>query len=88
MAEQLRVDSALWNGTAVDGKVLLATSWRVVVDDTWNDFFSHSAFGATCKATSITWFKASQLPTMLYRCLVACKSELFIQLAKLRIFFE
>ena len=34
--------------------------------------------GATCRATSRAWFRASQLPTMLYLCLIFCSSSVFI----------
>ncbi len=42
MAEELAVDSSLRNGAAVDGEVFLTPTRRVVVDDAWNDFLSHS----------------------------------------------
>ena len=44
MSEQFAVDSAFGNGSAVDGEILFAAAGGVVVDDTWNDFFSHTAF--------------------------------------------
>ena len=44
MAEELRVDSALWDRTAVDGEILLTSAWRIVVNHTRNDFLTHTAF--------------------------------------------
>ena len=80
MAEKFRINGSFWYGTAVDGEIFLATAWRVVVNDTWDDFLANAtkSVGATCRATSSTRLRASQLPTMLYRCLRLCSSELFI----------
>ena len=44
MSEQLGVDGSFWDGAAVDGEILLAASWRVVVNDAWYDFLAHAAF--------------------------------------------
>ena len=44
MAEELAVDGSLGNASAVDGKIFLSSSWRIVVYYLWNDFLSHTAF--------------------------------------------
>ena len=40
MAEEFRVDGTLRDGTAVDGKILLAAARRIVVDDARDDFLA------------------------------------------------
>ena len=42
VTKQLAVNSTLRNGTAVDGEILLATTRRVVMNDTRNDFLTHT----------------------------------------------
>ena len=44
MTEELRVDGALRDAAAVDGKILFPSSRRIVVDDPWNDFLTDAAF--------------------------------------------
>lgn len=42
MAEELAVDGALGNGSTVDGEIFLTPTRGVVVDDTRDDFLSHT----------------------------------------------
>ena len=44
MAEQFAVYRAFGDRSAVDGKIFLAASRRVVVYYTWNNLFTHTAF--------------------------------------------
>ena len=43
MTEELRVDSSFGNRTAVDGEILFALTWRVVVDDAGDNLLTHAA---------------------------------------------
>ena len=42
MAEELTVDGALGDGSAVDGEVFLASTWGVVVDESGQDILTHT----------------------------------------------
>ena len=44
MTEQLAVDGAFGNGTAVDGKVFLALSGRIVVNHLGDNLLAHTTF--------------------------------------------
>ena len=42
MTKQLTVDGTLGDGTAVDGKILLAPTWRIVVNHAGDDLLTHA----------------------------------------------
>ena len=43
MTEEFAVDSSLWDTAAVDGEISFASSRRVIVNDSWDDFLTHTA---------------------------------------------
>ena len=44
MTEEFAIDSTFRNTTAVDSKILLTSAWRMIVDNTRNDFLTHTRF--------------------------------------------
>ena len=42
MSEEFRVDGSFRDRAAVDSKVFLTTTWRVIVNHSRNDFLTHS----------------------------------------------
>ena len=93
MSKQFTVNCPFRDRATVDGEIFFATARRIVMNDTRMislptplspTMSTLKSVGATCKATSSAWFNASQFPTILYRCLMLCSSELFIQPAKVR----
>ena len=54
MSEELRVDGALGNGTAVDGKILLTPTRRVIVNHSGNNLLTYSALSDN-EHTEVGW---------------------------------
>ena len=44
MTEEFAIDSSFRNTTAVDSKILFTAAWRMIVDNTRNDFLTHTRF--------------------------------------------